>query len=159
MKGFIQIFRVVFYCVVVIVIISILINKSPLNLITGLGAFTAVLMLVFKDTILGLVAGVMISEDDMLRIGDWIEMPQNNINGTVIDISLDVVKVQNFDNTIVTVPTLFAGFGFVHQLAGHDRLGRRRIMREYTLKLDYIKPCTPEFLEKMKAFDKNWHNS
>ena len=106
MKGFIQIFRVVFYCVVVIVIISILINKSPLNLITGLGAFTAVLMLVFKDTILGLVAGVMISEDDMLRIGDWIEMPQNNINGTVIDISLDVVKVQNFDNTIVTVPPI-----------------------------------------------------
>lgn len=126
MKGFIQIFRVVFYCVVVIVIISILINKSPLNLITGLGAFTAVLMLVFKDTILGLVAGVMISEDDMLRIGDWIEMPQNNINGTVIDISLDVVKREGSElrQHDRNRPTLFAGFGFVHQLAGHERLGR-----------------------------------
>ena len=125
MKGFIQIFRVVFYCVVVIVIISILINKSPLNLITGLGAFTAVLMLVFKDTILGLVAGVMISEDDMLRIGDWIEMPQNNINGTVIDISLDVVKVQNFDNTIVTVPpySLVSG-SFINWRGMSDSGGR-----------------------------------
>ena len=154
MKGFIQIFRVVFYCVVVIVIISILINKSPLNLITGLGAFTAVLMLVFKDTILGLVAGVMISEDDMLRIGDWIEMPQNNINGTVIDISLDVVKVQNFDNTIVTVPPYSLVSGSFINWRGMTDSGGRRIMREYTLKLDYIKPCTPEFLEKMKAFDK-----
>lgn len=136
MKGFIQIFRVVFYCVVVIVIISILINKSPLNLITGLGAFTAVLMLVFKDTILGLVAGVMISEDDMLRIGDWIEMPQNNINGTVIDISLDVVKVQNFDNTIVTVPPYSLVSGSFINWRGMTDSGGRRIMREYTLKLD-----------------------
>lgn len=120
----------------------------------GLGAFTAVLMLVFKDTILGLVAGVMISEDDMLRIGDWIEMPQNNINGTVIDISLDVVKVQNFDNTIVTVPPYSLVSGSFINWRGMSDSGGRRIMREYTLKLDYIKPCTPEFLEKMKAFDK-----
>ena len=85
MKGFIQIFRVVFYCVVVIVIISILINKSPLNLITGLGAFTAVLMLVFKDTILGLVAGVMISEDDMLRVAACLEehFPHSMANAVV----------------------------------------------------------------------------
>ena len=114
MKGFIQIFRVVFYCVVVIVIISILINKSPLNL----------------------------------------EMPQNNINGTVIDISLDVVKVQNFDNTIVTVPPYSLVSGSFINWRGMTDSGGRRIMREYTLKLDYIKPCTPEFLEKMKAFDK-----
>ena len=153
MKGFIQIFRVVFYCVVVIVIISILINKSPLNLITGLGAFTAVLMLVFKDTILGLVAGVMISEDDMLRIGDWIEMPQNGINGTVTDISLTVIKVQNFDNTIVTVPPYSLVSGSFVNWRGMSDSGGRRIMREYALKLDCIKPCTPEFLERMKAFD------
>ena len=153
MKGFIQIFRVVFYCVVVIVIISILINKSPFNLITGLGAFTAVLMLVFKDTILGLVAGVMISEDDMLRIGDWIEMPQNGINGTVTDISLTVIKVQNFDNTIVTVPPYSLVSGSFVNWRGMSDSGGRRIMREYALKLDCIKPCTPEFLERMKAFD------
>ena len=126
MKGFIQIFQVIFSCVAIIVIISILINKSPLNLITGLGAFAAVLMLIFKDTILGFVAGVLLSENDMVHIGDWIEMPQNNVNGVVMDITLNIVKVQNFDNTIV---------------------------REYALKLDYIQPCTPEFLEKMKKFD------
>ena len=78
MKGFIQIFQVIFSCIAIIVIISILINKSPLNLITGLGAFAAVLMLIFKDTILGFVAGVLLSENDMVHIGDWIEMPQNN---------------------------------------------------------------------------------
>lgn len=153
LKGFIQIFRVVFYCVVAIIIVAIIVNKSPLHLITGLGAFTAVIMLVFKDTILGLVAGVTISEDNMLRIGDWIEMPQNNINGIVTDISLDVVKVQNFDNTIVTVPpyTLISN-SFVNW-RGMSESGGRRIMREYTLKLNYIKPCTPEFLERMKQFD------
>lgn len=100
MKGFIQILQVIFSCIGIIVIVSILINKSPFNLITGLGAFTAVLMLIFKDTILGFVAGVLISENDMVRIGDWIEMPQNNVNGIVTDITLTVVKVQNFDNTL-----------------------------------------------------------
>jgi miniconductance mechanosensitive channel len=147
MKGFIQIFQVIFSCIAVIVIVSILINKSPFNLITGLGAFAAVLMLVFKDTILGFVAGVLISQNDMVRIGDWIEMPQNNVNGVVTDISLNVVKVRNFDNTIVTVPPYSLVSGSFINWRG------RRIMREYALKLDYIKPCTPEFLEKMKAFD------
>lgn len=154
MKGFIQIFQVVFTCVAVIIIVSILINKSPLNLITGLGAFTAVLMLIFKDTILGLVAGVMISKDDMLRIGDWIEMPQNGINGTVTDISLDVVKVQNFDNTIVTVPPYSLVTGSYTNWRGMSESGGRRIMREYAVKLDSIKPCTAGFLERMKGFDK-----
>ena len=130
-KGFIQIFQVIFSCVVVIVVVSILIDKSPVNLITGLGAFTAVLMLVFKDPILGLVAGVMISENDMLRIGDWIEMPQNGINGTVTDISLTVIKVQNFDNTIVTVPPYSLVSGSFVNWRGMSDSGGRRIMREY----------------------------
>ena len=73
-------------------------------MITGLGAFAAVLMLIFKDTILGFVAGVLLSENDMIRIGDWIEMPQNNVNGIVTDITLNIVKIQNFDNTTVTIP-------------------------------------------------------
>ena len=110
-------------------------------------------MLVFKDPILGLVAGVMISENDMLRIGDWIEMPQNGINGTVTDISLTVIKVQNFDNTIVTVPPYSLVSGSFVNWRGMSDSGGRRIMREYALKLDCIKPCTPEFLERMKAFD------
>lgn len=154
MKGFIQIFQVIFTCVIVIVIISILINKSPFNLITGLGAFAAILMLIFKDPILGFVAGVLISQNDMVRIGDWIEMPQNNVNGIVTDISLTIVKVQNFDNTIVTIPPYSLVSGSFTNWRGMSDSGGRRIMREYALKLDYIKPCTPEFLEKMKEFDK-----
>ena len=153
MKGFIQILQVIFSCIGIIVILSILINKSPFNLITGLGAFTAVLMLIFKDTILGFVAGVLISENDMVRIGDWIEMPQNDVNGIVTDITLTIVKVQNFDNTIVTLPPYSLVSGSFINWRGMSDSGGRRIMREYALKLDYIKPCTPEFLEKMKAFD------
>ena len=137
----------------IIVIISILINKSPLNLITGLGAFAAVLMLIFKDTILGFVAGVLLSENDMVHIGDWIEMPQNNVNGVVMDITLNIVKVQNFDNTIVTIPPYSLVSGSFINWRGMTESGGRRIMREYALKLDYIQPCTPEFLEKMKKFD------
>ena len=110
-------------------------------------------MLVFKDTILGLVAGVMISENDILRIGDWIEMPGNGIDGTVTDISLTIIKVRNFDNTIVTVPPYSLVSGSFINWRGMTDSGGRRIMREYALKLDYIKPCTSEFLEKMKAFD------
>lgn len=153
MKGFIQIFQVIFSCVAIIVIISILINKSPLNLITGLGAFAAVLMLIFKDTILGFVAGVLLSENDMVHIGDWIEMPQNNVNGVVMDITLNIVKVQNFDNTIVTIPPYSLVSGSFINWRGMTESGGRRIMREYALKLDYIQPYTPEFLEKMKKFD------
>lgn len=152
-KGFIQIVQVIVTCIGLIAVVSILIDKSPVNLITGLGAFTAVLMLVFKDPILGLVAGVMISENDMLRIGDWIQMPQNGIDGTVTDISLTVIKVQNFDNTIVTVPPYSLVSGSFVNWRGMDESGGRRIMREYALELDCIKPCTPEFLERMKAFD------
>lgn len=153
MKGFIQIFQVIFSCIIIVVIISILINKSPFNLITGLGAFAAVLMLVFKDTILGFVAGVLISENDMVRIGDWIEMQQNNVNGIVTDITLNIVKVQNFDNTTVTIPPYSLISGSFTNWRGMSDSGGRRIMREYALKLDYIKPCTPDFLEKMKTFD------
>lgn len=153
MKGFIQIFQVIFSCIAIIVIISILINKSPLTLITGLGAFAAVLILIFKDTILGFVAGVLLSENDMIHIGDWIEMPQNNVNGIVMDISLNVVKIQNFDNTIVTIPPYSLVSGSFINWRGMSESGGRRIMREYALKLDYIQACTPEFLEKMKTFD------
>lgn len=153
LKGFIQIFQVIFSCIAIIAIISILINKSPLNLITGLGAFAAVLILIFKDTILGFVAGVLLSQNDMVHIGDWIEMPENSVNGVVQDISLNIVKVQNFDNTIVTIPPYSLVSGSFINWRGMAESGGRRIMREYALKLDYIQPCTPEFLEKMKKFD------
>lgn len=150
MKGFIQIFQVLVSFIGGIVIISILIDKSPLNLITGLGAFAAVLMLIFKDTILGFVAGVLLSQNDMVHIGDWIEMDSAGVNGVVMDISLNIVKVQNFDNTIVTIPPYSLVSGSFINWRGMAESGGRRIMRSYEISLENIEICTPDYLEAMK---------
>lgn len=153
LKGLVQILQVLAGFVGVIVVVSIVIGKSPLTLITGLGAFAAVLMLIFKDSILGFVAGVLLAENDMIHIGDWIEMPSNHVNGVVQDVSLTIVKVRNWDNTIVTIPpyTLISE-SFINW-RGMTRSEGRRMMCGVTLMYDYIKPCTPDFLEKMKSFD------
>ena len=98
-KGYIQVLKIVVFSAAVILMISILIDESPLLLLSGLGAMAAVLLLVFKDTILSLVASVQLSSNDMLRVGDWIEMPGMHADGDVIDIALHTVKIQNFDNS------------------------------------------------------------
>ena len=151
-KGFVQISQMIIYLISIIIIISILTNKSPFYLIGGLGAFAAVLMLIFKDTIMGFVAGILLLENDMIRLGDWIEIPHSAINGTVTDISLTIVKVQNFDNTIITIPpyTLISE-SFINWRGMKDS-GGRRIMRGYTIKTDNIKKCTPDFLERIKEY-------
>ena len=102
---FIQLIKVFLYTVVVITIISVLLNKSPEHLIVGLSAFAAVLLLIFKDSILGFVAGIQLTANSMIRIGDWIQMDKNNANGTVLEVNLYTVKVQNWDMTISTIPT------------------------------------------------------
>ena len=104
MKGLIQIFQVILFFIGGIIIVSVLINKSPTTLFAGLGASAAILMLVFKDTILGFVAGVQLSANDMLRIGDWIQLSDGTTNGIVQEIPLNTVKIQNWDNTISTIP-------------------------------------------------------
>ena len=104
-KGYLQVVKLIVYLITAILIVAVLFDRDPLLLLSGLGAATAVLMLVFKDTILSLVASVQLSGNDMLRVGDWIEMPQLNADGTVIDISLHTVKVQNWDRTITSIPT------------------------------------------------------
>lgn len=148
-KGFIQITKIVIYIVAVIVVISILTNKSPFYLIGGLGAFAAVLMLVFKDTITGFVGGILLLENDMMRLGDWIEIPGTAINGTVVDMSLTIVKVMNFDNTIVTIPPYSLISGSFVNWRSMSESGGRRIMRGYTIKSDNIYRCTPEFLDRI----------
>lgn len=150
MKGMIQIIRGLLAGFWVIVSVSILIERSPMALITGLGAFAAVLMLVFKDSILGFVAGVQLSQNDMIRNGDWIVVPGGSVNGIVIDVSLDTVKVQNFDNTIVTLPPYSLVSGEVQNWRGMTDAGGRRIMRSLTIDISTVKFCTPEFLEKIK---------
>lgn len=152
-KGFIQISRITVLLIAAIIIISILTNKSPVYLIGGLGAFAAVLMLIAKDSIMGFVGGFLLLENDMVRLGDWIEIPGTEINGNVFDISLTIVKVRNWDNTIATIPPYtLINQSFINW-RGMSESGGRRIARGYTLKLDHIKPCTEELLQKLKDFD------
>lgn len=153
MKGLVQIIQVLLISLAVIVIVSIIVGKSPANLITGLGAFAAVLMLVFRDSILGFVAGVLLSQNDMVRYGDWIVVPGTDVNGVVIDITLNTVKVQNFDNTIVTVPPYTLVSQAFQNWRGMSESGGRRIMRSFTVDLNTVQFCTPEMLEDLKGID------
>src|SRR5690606_32113225 len=104
-KGYVQVVKIAVFFLAAILMIAVLMEQSPLLLLSGLGAMAAVLMLVFKDTILSLVASVQLTSNDMLRVGDWIEMPELNADGDVIDIALHTVKVQNWDKTVTTIPT------------------------------------------------------
>ena len=132
---------------------SILTNKSPLYLIGGLGAFAAVLLLITKDSIMGFVGGFLLLENDMVRLGDWIEMHGTNINGIVTDISLTIVKVQNFDNTIVTIPPYSLINNSFTNWRGMTDSGGRRIARGYTVKVDNITPCDKALLDRVRGFD------
>ena len=152
-KGFIQVGKIIVILVAVIIIISILTNKSPLYLIGGLGAFAAVLMLIAKDSIMGFVGGFLLLENDMVRLGDWIEIPGTSINGNVFDISLTIVKVRNWDNTIATIPPYTLINGTFINWRGMSESGGRRIARGYTVKLDNIKPCSETMLRRVKKLD------
>ncbi len=153
MKGMIQIIKGLLVGMWVILAVSILIERSPMALITGLGAFAAVLMLVFKDSILGFVAGVQLSQNDMVRNGDWIVVPGGVVNGIVIDVSLNTVKVRNYDNTIVTIPPYSLISGVVQNWRGMTDSGGRRIMRSLTIDLNTVRFCTPEQLGELKQID------
>lgn len=128
-KGYIQVLKIVIYAVTLILIIAALFDRSPLILLSGLGAMAAVLMLIFQDTILSLVASVQISSNDVLRVGDWVEMPQLNADGDVIDIALHTVKIQNWDKTITTIPTRRFMTDPFKNWRGMQESGGRRIKR------------------------------
>ena len=150
MKGFIQVLQVLVFFVGGIVIIAILVNKSPATLFAGLGASAAILMLVFKDSILGFVAGIQLSANDMLRPGDWITMPSANANGIVQEITLNTVKVQNFDNTISTIPPYNLVNSSFQNCRGMVESGGRRVMKSIYLDLNTIKFWTPEMLDTFR---------
>ena len=124
LKGIYQMLKLVTVSVGIVLIIGILIDRNATSILAGLGASAAVLMLIFKDSILGLVAGVQLSANDMLRPGDWITMSKYGADGYVIEVTLTTVKVQNFDKTITTIPPLCAGQRLVPELAGHARMRR-----------------------------------
>lgn len=152
-KGYIQVVKIVIYAIATILIVATLIDRSPLILLSGLGAMAAVLMLIFQDTLLSLVASVQISSGDMIRVGDWVEMPQLNADGDVIDIALHTVKIQNWDKTITTVPTKrFISDSFINW-RGMQESGGRRIKRSLFLDQQSIHFLTQQELEHLQRFN------
>lgn len=139
----------ILWVITAIICVAIIVDKSPAALLTGLGAFAAVLMLVFKDSILGLVAGLQLSQNDMLRVGDWIVVPSTIANGIVIDVSLTAVKVQNWDNTIVTLPPYTLISGSFQNWRGMSDSGVRQIARSILVDIYSVTQTTPDFIKKM----------
>ncbi|PTN08121.1 mechanosensitive ion channel family protein [Mangrovibacterium marinum] len=151
-KGYVQLLQIFTIFVAVIFGIAILINKSPLGLFAGLGAMAAVLLLIFKDSILGFVASIQLSANKMLKPGDWIEMPSHKADGTVIDISLTTVKVQNWDKTITTIPTYALVSESFNNWAGMEESGGRRIKRSINLDMKSVRFADEKLLEKLSRF-------
>jgi miniconductance mechanosensitive channel len=151
-KGYLQVGKIIIYCAAAVLIVSALIGQSPLLLLSGLGALAAVLLLVFKDTILSLVASVQLTSNDMIRVGDWIEMPQQNADGDVIDIALHTVKVQNWDKTITTVPTYKLIAESFRNWRGMQESGGRRIKRALMIDQNSIRFLTDEEIEAARGF-------
>jgi miniconductance mechanosensitive channel len=129
------------------------VSKQPSTLIAGLGAASAIIMLIFKDSITGLVAGIQISFNNMIKIGDWIEVPKYNVDGEVIDITITSVKVQNWDKTISTIPAYnLVVNDSVKNWEGMSKSGGRRVARSIFIDMQSVKFCTQEMLERFKKF-------
>jgi miniconductance mechanosensitive channel len=151
-KGYLQVVKIVIFAVAAILMIAALIDRSPLFLLSGLGAMAAVLMLVFQDTLLSLVASVQISSNDMVRVGDWIEMPQLNADGDVIDIALHTVKVQNWDKTITTIPTKRLITESFKNWRGMSESGGRRIQRSLLIDQNSVRFFSGAERERLHRF-------
>lgn len=150
LKGVYQIIQVGLFFVGTIIIISVFIDKSPVHLFAGLGASAAILMLVFKDTIMGLVSGIQLSANDMLRPGDWITMPKYGADGTVIDVTLNTVKVRNFDNTITTIPPYALVSDSFQNWRGMAESDGRRVKRSVNIDMNSVRFCSKEMLNKYR---------
>ena len=151
LKGLPQIAKGFMWIIGIILIVSIIVNKSPITLFTGLGAFAAVVMLVFKDSILGLVAGIQLSQNDMLRVGDWIVVPGTPANGIVADVSLTVVKVKNWDNTLAMLPPYTLVSTSFQNWRAMKESGLRQINRSYNISSKSIHSPSPKLIEKLKT--------
>ena len=150
LKGLLQTVQVILYFVGGIIVVSILIDRSPGVLLTGLGASAAVLMLVFKDSIMGFVSGVQLSANNMLKVGDWIAMPKYGADGTVIEVTLNTVKVRNWDNTITTIPPYLLVSDSFQNWQGMRESGGRRVKRSINIDMTSVRFCTPEMLAKYR---------
>ena len=151
-RGYVQALKIFLYVVGGIAVFATVIDQSPWKLLSGIGALTAVILLIFKDTILGFVAGIQLSANDMVRIGDWIEAPKFGADGDVLDITLHHVKVQNWDKTISTIPThVLVGDSF-RNWRGMQDSGGRRIKRCLYIDMNSVTFCTDEMVERFGRF-------
>ena len=152
-KSYFQILKLILNILGTIVVIAIVSGRSPIYLLSGIGALTAVLMLVFKDTILSFVASIQINSNDLFKIGDWLEVPQLGADGDVIDIALHTVKIQNWDKTISIIPTYKLIDSSFKNWRGMSESGGRRIKRSLYIDQNSIKFCSAEQLEHFKTFE------
>ncbi len=151
-KGYVQVAKIILFVFLAIVAVSVLMDRSPWLLLSGFGAMTAVVLLVFKDSILGLVASIQLSSNDMVRIGDWIEMPKYGADGDVVDVSLHTVKIQNWDKTISTIPAYYLISDSFKNWRGMSESGGRRIKRALNIDMNSVKLCTPQMLDRFERF-------
>ncbi|NLK64833.1 MAG: mechanosensitive ion channel [Tissierellia bacterium] len=152
-KGLLQIIEIGVYLVTGIALISILIDKNPIYLLSGIGAATALVSFIFKDLIVGFVSGIQLTWNDMLRIGDWVEMPKYGANGDVLEISLYSVKIQNWDKTISTIPTSAFITDSFKNWRGMRDYGGRRVKRSFFIDMTSIKICSDEMIERFKKIE------
>jgi miniconductance mechanosensitive channel len=152
LKGFVQLVQIVVWIFGGVMIIAAVLDRSPLLLLSGFGAMTAILLLVFKDTILSLVASVQLTAQDMVRVGDWIEMPQFGADGDVVDVQLHTVKVQNWDKTITTIPTHRLITDSFKNWRGMSQSGARRIKRAIFVDVSSIRFQTEDEVDHFKRF-------
>jgi len=152
-KGYIQLMKIFIYGIAIILMIAYLFKKDPWDLVIGLGTMAAVLLLIFKDTILGFVASIQLSANNMVKLGDWVTVPKHNADGTVIDITLNTVKVQNWDKTIATIPTYALVSESFSNWKGMEESGGRRIKRSVLIDVNTIKFCDVEMLSRFEKFD------
>jgi len=151
-KGYLQVLMIILSVIGIATIIGILTGQSPWGIITGIGAMTAIIILIFQDTILSFVASMQISFYDLVRKGDWIEVPKYGADGDVIDVSLNVIKIQNWDKTISVIPTHKLIDGSFKNWRGMQLAGGRRIKRAIYIDLSSVKFCSEEMLEKYQSF-------
>jgi len=149
-KSYVQVAKIILGILTAVFVGSVILNRSPVYLLTGLGTMTAIIMLVFKDSLLGFVSSIQLAANDMVRIGDWIEMPTFGADGDVIDISLNTVKIQNWDKTIVTIPSYALLSHGVKNWRGMNEAGGRRIKRAIFIDVHTIHFCDTPFIEKLR---------
>lgn len=150
LKGYLQVSKIIVYILVSVSIISIFLGENSFKWLASFGAFSAVLMLVFKDAILGFVGGIQLTSNNMVRIGDWISMPKYGADGTVNEITLTTVKVQNWDKTITTIPTYTLVTDYFQNWRGMEESGGRRIKRSINIDMRSVKFCSQDMLDRFR---------